>query len=105
MTNGIQSCYSIPKNDEWIVFLEAYRSYEIQLSYNAIYISSSSKDSHEIKERHENRIFKLEDWSYEKLIKDFGEKFTESFGIKLKAEGHYDFFELFELMFTKKRSI
>lgn len=105
MTNSIQPCYSVPKNCEWNVFLEAYRSYEIQLSINAIYISGFSKNSHKIIELHEKRINKLDDWSYEELYKDFGEKFTENLGIKLRTEGQYDFFQLFELMFAKKRKI
>ncbi|MGA3674094.1 hypothetical protein [Lysinibacillus agricola] len=100
-----KDCYYTLNDDEWNVFLEAYRSYEIQLCHNAVYISGSRKDGEGIRERNINRIERLKVASYQKLFEDFGANFTESIEIELETEGHFDFFKLFELMFTKKRSI
>lgn len=100
-----KECYYTLNDDEWNLFLEAYRSYEIQQSHHAIYLSGLKREGERIREEAERRIEDLRNANYQKLFGDFGANFTESIEIELETEGHYDFFKLFELMFTKKRNL
>lgn len=100
-----KECYYTLNDNEWNVFLEAYRSYEIQQCHHAIYLSELKKDGERIRKQAESRMEDLKIADYQKLFEDFGGNFTESIEIELETEGHYDFFKLFEIMFTKKRNL
>ncbi|KAB0443268.1 hypothetical protein [Lysinibacillus fusiformis] len=105
MDSFVNRNYYTLNDGEWNLFLEAYRSYELQNCHHAIYLSGLKKDGEAIREQNERRIEMLKNASYQKLFADFGANFTESIEIELETEGHFDFFKLFEQMFTKKRSL
>lgn len=103
--NFFTSQHYFTLNDgEWDLFLEAYRSYEIQECRHEIYLSETKKDGDKIRESNESRIKELQNSSYQQLFSDFGANLTESIEVELDLEGRYNFFKLFDLMFTKKRS-
>ena len=102
MSDTDKRSYHTLANDEWDLFLEAYRSYEIQQCHQEIYLSGFKRNGDRIRRAAERRIDMLENADYQKLFADFGANFSESIEIELEATGDYNFFKLFDLMFTKK---